>query len=1540
MEDEPVQFVRIKSLSPTLVLELIESILLNNARLFSSHPELTQLLRVNLVPLTVRYFSERHTFAQSVRVARILLLILKRHMPLLIAECEMALGLLTHLLEPDGATSWKRILCMEVFRGLYTEPWLIRLVYSLYDETDGRKSILKDHMSVLVRLASERPSLIGVNTQSTVPSRAERTKSTTEEQIALETGGVAGMFGTMGPSAAMDVPGISSEWSVVRTPYIELLDKTDPPRPPETYIYSLILNCISALSEGLAKFILPLTVPELKQKRKNRTANPEQSPGRDLQDLRRSDSWKTAQNSSPRKSPVPINPLDLENHPQLSAIKACAGIINDCWPAILAACSTFLYASLDDEFYHILVRSFQKLTHVAGLLRLSVSRDAFLTALGKAAMPTDTGGVKSISRASTISTESPHKSNNEEKREEKVASIARPSLSLETSNIRPEGSFMSLSTRNLLCLRALLNLGIALGPTLDQPAWSIILETLRDADLMIGMSSATTRPIASSNSPVEAAASPGADIPKANIGGEIVAVQTASIKLFESTSDYPSDSFENVLVALLGLSDSTAETLQHDPKQSTDFPISSQGRVDRHRENAHLVSQTVGKSRLQEEEFRFVLEREEDLARANLSRLSSLAENERSAWRVLTSSLISSIANSEISSGLRLKASNVLNDIIFQTMGQSPDGSSSIRNELQVRNLQTLQSQIKSLHEKNASRPRASPTTVIEIHERGLEVLKNILEQYAETFTEAWNLIFDLISSIFERPPTNEGRAQLGNERMMPVQAVSPRLVRTAYKSLQLVASDFLSLLPSPCLLTLVNSFSNFASQQQDFNISLTTTSFFWNISDFLEKQTEKFSIEDHASASVSEEELVTLAKKDDPSASRNSLWLLLLLRIVDVTTDGRTEIRNSAVRTLLRIFDAYGQQLSPKAWHLCLNRVLFRMVEEIESKLIRVNDKSNGSNSEELKAWVDTTVVMIKGCSDLITSFFETIVQDEEFDKSWERLLRYFRTLVDLNFLEFNEATFSSLSSILLRAGDSHNLSNGALQVAWSLWADGHPASKEDLLDLDRSNQDAGLAYLHTFEQIYRLYKGHLTEGHIETAVQHMRILVWNSVPPRYSPDVDRLSTLQALVVDCIKMICLEKDTSQPQILLCLADFVDSALLRWSPGTDTRRPTFVAFSKRTTEILDWYITEVGIKRDIFANGALGTVLEHLSTPIIQKYEWQGKDREPNLWQKATTASLDILQVAIPYVEKQYEESTQSENSRFWKCVVHIAQGIVSARGPRTVELSTPSIRSDETFDTGAFNRLKTLIFPSLGAATIPDSIRREFASALFHSSFIYPPQRFDLPNISLVDNDTLRDIGKIRPGRTFDPSPTLRPNMAYVLVNTLFELASIPQASTENQSGSLLDTTTDNTNTNTNNASTEPSSTPRLLLSRSVAPYLILRCAVSLKAYIADQPLRGQMPQPIPARRELLHLLTSMIELQSEPSAIPEPPGTRNVVSMSNTGPESGAGVNVQCYKKHLEWVYPLIVKAVQVAGKERDDGRVLWALGKVLEQVGSWGL
>jgi hypothetical protein len=843
------------------------------------------------------------------------------------------------------------------------------------------------------------------------------------------------------------------------------------------------------------------------------------------------------------------------------------------------------------------------------------------------------------------------------------------------------------------------------------------------------------------------------------------------------------------------------------------------------------------------------------------------------------------------------------------------------RNALQLRNLQSLQSQITSLYEQ-----RDKLTSVdAEAHGQALDTLRVMLEQYGEAFTSGWDLIFELISSVFVKPETEQSETTSTRKlvsKARQFKARSPRLVRAAYTSLQLIASDFLTLLPPSCLLELVDSLSFFASQDQDFNISLTTTTFFWNVSDFLQSQVGTFSIEESMDTSISEESLAALTEDADVPTSRGALWLLLLLRIVDLTTDDRSGIRNSAIHTLLRILDAYGPQLTPKAWHLCLNRVLFVMMVDVQNKALETESSADGG-SDAVKEWIETSVVVIKGSADLIATFFDTIIQDPRFVDSWKRLLECSQELVRINNYGIKEAIFASTCDILKHAKTTGEFSKEAVQCAWLLWTNNHLAPEGAPLNLEEPNQDALIAYFRFFQQIYRLYRDELSKELVVQILHHMRTAIWNAVVSRYSVDIDHQSTLQELVLDCIKTLCLDKDESQSDIVMCLAEFSDAALTQWSIDRDKSRPSYVAFSKSAIDLLSWYIANHGIKADIFSNGTLTTALQHLSHPITRKYEWRGKDREQLIWQKATTSAIGIILVAVPYVESKYASSEKASITSFWSTVIDIARGIISADNYDNFGIPASRIASDEDFDIEAFESLIPLLIPALGASNIPDSARRDFACALFQSSLIYLPQRMDTPMETLLENP-LHELYKIRRGRTYDPSPTARSRIAYVLIDTMFTLA---------QASSLSSTD-------------DGQKASRIAIARSILPYLILRSFLPLKSYIADQPLRGLLPQPAPAHRELVHILDRLFTLQSEPAAIPDAP-CGIVSSPQSTSPSSTSGKNTKpcsrstshlVYSKHLGWVYPLIVKCVRVAGKQKGRGNndvVLHHLTRILDAV-----
>ncbi|EFR03727.1 hypothetical protein MGYG_06723 [Nannizzia gypsea CBS 118893] len=1510
LEGEQLTYLNIKSLSKIFILELIESILVNNTEVFANHPEHTQVLRHRLLPLAVRYLSERQSFSLTVRVARITLYILKAHLSLLTVECEVILSLLIHLIDTETSLPWKRVLCMEIFRSLYTEPGIIRLMYTLFDKEEGRKAVLRDHMSCLVRLSSEKSSLIGLSHQSTMPFTPQNSKDTMEDQVALESVGVSGIIGS--PSNKLEMCGISTQWSLLRVPYIETLDKIDSPSPPDTYIYSLVLNCIAAFSESMAKFIIPLAVAESKSKRKRNTLSSDKERDSSHQDADRKELTGRAS--------IPPNPLELTSHPQIADVQATAGIIEVCWPAILATSSTFLYAALDGEFYHSLVRAFQKLAHVAGLLRLATPRDAFLTTLGKAAIPADFPGPSPD--GSTLNSPIIDTTNQ------------RSSVS-EAANSPVDTPIHMLNTRNLLCLRALLNLGIALGPTLDHDSWSIILETLQNAELVINATSSTF--ISMPTDQAIEAKNVNSDTPKSSLGPEIMAVQAVTNKLCESTSDYTNSAFKIFLMALLSLPESFMKDSGPVAGQKPSSPLLNQGQNGgRVHQSKRSLSVALGRNRVREDELKFVLQKAHAVAKSNIERFSH--SKDEGIWELLVNNLVKTIQNNQMSPALRLKASDVINTVILQTIKLTESTEEESRNKVQLRGLLALKLQLSM--PVHGRRPGSSSRAAdLEVHEFALETLKSILEGSGQSVVAGWNLVFELISSIFdnEMPSLTERdkgqkSLQLTADYSKLAKVKSQKLLRTAFDSLQLIASDFLSLLPAPCLLELVGCFYNFASQKEDFNISLTATTSFWNISDFLRIQIDQFSCENEITVSTSEVQIMEVAKNPDNSSSTSALWLLLLLKMVDLTVDSRTEVRNSAIQTMLRILDHSSEQLPPAIWHLCLNKILFVMAEAVQSKTVQLMESSS-ENSEDQKPWVDTSVLLTKGLSNLIATHFTIIIKSENFHESWTRLLRFNEPLIKLNSLDLKEAIFSSLSQILSCIQTPEVIGANLVQQAWDVWVNGNVVSGDDLKpDYEHSNQNGLLAYFSTYKQLYRLLNNHLSERHILEALQNAQLAIEKSIHSKYSPDVETPSELQTQILECFRILCADKPNSQSAIMNCLSQFFQLPMVNWTPQADRAKPTFVALSKSSMKILSWYINEHGLKPNVLPDGVLSNTLDRLTGPILGKYKWLGKDSSPTLWQTATTASLDLIEVAVGYVEAQYQTCDRAITDRFWASVVEVVKAVVSCGEYTNLDLTSSAVLTDEQFDISAFKRLRGMIIPALGSSFVSPKIWRDFAFALFNSSHVYPPQRLDLPDNS-AQKEPLRDLYKVRRGRTHGPQPTMRSKLSYVLVDTLFDLASVRKlAAGESQ------------------ASSPNFVTPYISLAKSVSPYLILRCALPLKSYIADQPLLGLMPQPIISRKELMYLLTRLVDLKSEPTAIPAAGPHVPIGGPSDTlgnedsdgdddddeeeGEESGSSTGAR-FKKHLGWMYPLVIRAITVAGKESKDRQVLDVLTRVLEGI-----
>ncbi|PQE03900.1 endosomal peripheral membrane protein [Rutstroemia sp. NJR-2017a BVV2] len=1456
-EAQKPQFLKSTGLPQTFGLELIESVLTNHAEIFLTHPEQAHILRVRVMPFIISALSEKLSFAVTVRITRILYTLLRRHLSILSTEGEMAFGLLTHMLDHDTAL-WKRSLCMEVLRGIFAEAALIRKIFSMYDAREEKKDILRDLVAAFVRVSTEKPAVIGLGIQSTIPIVSQGGGS---DQAILEASGVPGMISssvsTTEPSA-----GISAQWSTMRVPCIDQLDKTEPPSIPESYIYSLTLACVSGFSEGLAKFILPLTVPERPRKKGPRQSDIESKasdsvPGTpDIKPLERTSTYK--------KNPIPVNPLSLEEHPLFAEVKICAGIVDSCWPAVLATCSTFLYAALDQEYYHGLVRSFQKFTHVAGLLRLATPRDAFLTTLGKAAVPPHvlTANTTQVQSPTTPSAIEPTTGSG-------IFNNARGILSVDSLVSNPDrskqvftdGPSSSLNTRNLLCLRALLNLGIALGPTLDS-AWVIILGTLQQADLVIFSSAKPARTPTTSRLENQDASNPSDLL--ANFRVEIKAVETAATRLLESTVDFPNEPFMQVVSALCDLFyKGEANKVQEQPGAST--PSSPEARRPSYTHKR--VHSIITVPSTQNQEDLFALAKLGDIASINIDRLT-IYEPAVSGWDMLTSELISAACSTSATSSVRLRAADILVRIALEAATYTLSAPEARRGAIQTMLLEALSRALQPLQNKERQTTVAIHSTDVEVHKAILEGLKSILEQCGETFISGWDIAFEIIGSVF-----------VGNDTKTSTR--SAKLIRSSFNSLQLICSDFLSSLPNSCFLILVDTLYHFCTQDDDLNISLTTVTFFWVLSDFISSRTSSFSLSPDLIEGSNEEALIEKASGDDRAVSDAALWMFLLLRLTTVTADERLELRNSAIQTLLRIFDAYGDQLSAVAWSMCLKSVIFKLLSSIETHLRSTTDPECAMSDKDKVGWNETTVVILSGITKLLADYLDVLTSHSTFESSWETLLGHFKAMLAFRILEVNTAVFNALRQILSRGntkeGSQTNFSRDSVNQAWGLWADCLPSIT--VSDKRGDNQDYLVAYVSALKEIYRLVESDLDAARVQRMLTLLREAIQEANASTYSADIEYLTPLQTQVLESLKMIRTDIKGVPATLISQVAEFVALAFVPKDPSSNTQRPTYVALSKASMVLSEKLILSHSSESDIYTSGAVSASLAALAGPIVMKYSFPVVSKSISPWRQATMSSLAIVDSILPIMAK----TTLSEEvvRSIWTSIVNIAIGITSA--DCTIAAETVDIKDDQEFDVASFLKLHELITPALGSAVILDRTRRTYTESLFRMSIIHPPQPNELPQ---PNQELLATLYLPRKGRTVDPPPSPRTRMSYVCFDELVTLVSL-----------------------------HDSSPPRIKLAQAAAPYLILRSGLTLRAYIADQPLRGRMPQPLSQRKELLYILKKLVELRCEDEAIPDTPGV-----------ESEG-------KKHLHRLYPLLVKAIRAAAKDQE---VLEWIGKALDEVG----
>ncbi|EXJ71300.1 uncharacterized protein A1O5_05106 [Cladophialophora psammophila CBS 110553] len=1494
LDHQRPQYLKVESLAPGFLLETLQSILSAYESLLTAETLRDQTWPENLMHGLSRVLTRRDAFGMTSRALSILLLLFQARAEDLRDQLARMTPLLIGALEKDGNPPWKRALFLEFFRTLCSDFGIFREIFRLFDMGKDSVNLVGQLMSALVRIAAEDPSLIGLGRQSTVPvQRVTDPKS--EEAASIEAQGLGGAITSVTSNDA-STTGISTHWSVVAVRLMDQPEKNTPPTIPSTYIYTLVLDSISSLCDGLSKFIMPLSVPSRASQRESSEMGRRDSSATDRTDdeiARRS----IRPISSSQKYQRLINPLTLENHRLFPQIRTSAELIEACWPAALATCSTFLNAALDSEFYHTLIRSVQKLAQVSGVMELSTPRDALLTTLAKASIPSN--AINFIAASQNI------KSTRTASAEHGILNdmLKSPTEPLPTPTFQVSSS--PLNVRHLLCLRALLNLGIALGPTLEEDAWFILIETMQTVEALIAMPSAMTAN-AQSGSPRIGVS--GTDS-QTTLSTEIGAVQAATKRMLESTRSFSAESFAVIVQALFRLLGQTNGGSNSQPSEQGLASPPSPTRLGAPRP-AHHVSRSVSgmwtKSKTLDLEIGFVLNKLGDLSRINIYRFASSTELSCS-WHLIAGRLLRLSQDISVAGNHRIQSASILDLISMETVKLLDDArfEAGEADTIRSRCLRSLLQQLESFDETPS---RRYDGVELEIHKRLLDALESMLSHSGESLNNCWPIALEILSMSFAK--RGQGQPQLADESMEQADNITQtaQILRVAFRSIQLTTSDFLGVLDLTSLAKLAQLLRQFGSQHYDLNVALTSTTVLWSLASQALSRIETIDI---TAMPTLEGRVEEVASKSESSSG--TIWSLILLQLIELCKDERADVRNAAIKVLLKMLDASSEALSSNTWAVTLQA---GPLDTVRFCICQYDTDKSDQNE-----WMASAAQLTEGIIQIISQNLPVIAIHDEFKNTWLRIMSVLKALLSTTSLAAFSLAFSNLSKLLSALSVLGNVEEDLIVLPMQLWADYHPAKlrrdsqSNRLSGEELPNQQAFTSHANVFVEAYKTRPAAVSNymrGHASILMGSIEQGILLCVHPPYTSDVKALALEQKEALQCVailKTLLCDQVSQYSQFLLRLLSLtlniedgrVGAQQKKSAISKSAQKPTFIAFAFACLENFRNSVLEHANDENFIHILAVQMACQVLSAIINTKYTKIPTNSQAPLWRNATVTAVVMLEALQKHVSRR--RLRPADSSHFDGLGLDIISIAVSMLNPGSLsnppgpDHSEETTMDDETFDIEHFRLLhKAVVSIFQTSQEIGEDACKGYPIILFKASLLAKPWFYDIPHD--LNDEPLKGLLQARPGSVHRPVFAVRRRICYAALDALFGLVS--QQKCSQLSGDQRD---------------QRGSSCKLAC--AAAPYLVLRVTHSLKTFLADQRLRGLTPPPEPQQVELQVVLSKFVELRSDGHAIAKMTQALEG-SLTQKGPSSGLLVAMRRLevdaiddgKSHLRVLYSMMLR------------------------------
>lgn len=1011
---------------------------------------------------------------------------------------------------------------------------------------------------------------------------------------------------------------ISKKTSTLRVTMLDNLDKSDPPSSiPQTYPVYLLFSITIAYLRGVVEYISKLSND--------------------------------------------ANDTDLEFI--TSFIKDGHKYTND----IL---NTLIYTKMDNEAFHQLIRAIQKYIHSTGLLGLAAERDHSLQMLSHAILENVSSHSESKSHTHSASASLLDKGtqllNYGESLVESFTStlVNNGTEEVKEKKVRHSRRFNS---RQVVCLRALYNLAISLGSTLND-SWDIIYITFQWCDYYIHGTDELSLNIRTDSGNPRGNIQRLEDMPRLTTQ-DIGTIDSLKVKLLSSFSDYPSESFANIINSLVRLSEI----------------LFGRSEVKPDKKDFEKTNGICPYNRL------FFFNQIEAICKASAPRFVT---NSVDSWTTVSGYITQLGRDRSYNYNLRIHIVEALNSII----GSIAEGGFSIQDK-EVSNrtadltLNCLSDFLDSIFTAGNANEQLVINCETEIHLKVLTTVHELIDKYDLYYQSSWKQVFSIINTPF----VSAAATDITDSNLREKKA---QLVNYAFETLKLILDEFLESLPSNQLKMVINTLFNFSEQQYDLNISFSSVSCFWQIGDAIKAKIESSSTDGSDKGIASEEELSEYLSKDNGASKQYFIKLdaYLLLVLAKACSDNRARVRDGAIQTFFQIVDVHG--LNNLDWNLIFKIALPHLLN------VKIDPLDSNFNKSE---WLESLSLTFTGFENVYNKFITTSTEHELY---WESILDYLTNLLKHRWVDLDLKIikcYDELLSLLLKKQDILLKLKSLFYHFWTSVS----------IEYDFINpmyQDFLTSFSESYINLNKLIEDDLDEEKVLKIIHALSHCARYPVLPNNAKDETKPSKLQNAVLNNLKCMTSEAPVVQSAVVQQLANMVvfpfgvksriEQRVAGKLNGT-ANLPTFCALSKGSMDLLNKKLKEISDLNNLVRDGALLRVLKSLIEIIKHKPLFTNLENSGPIWIDAELLARELIQRLMADEGSMIDKSEWAEV--YWQTILQVL----------LVCFDVGDLRYEKNV-IEQYGHLNESVFPVLLKKKGLDNLVDNFLKEVFHKSFLY----------------------------------------------------------------------------------------------------------------------------------------------------------------------------------------------------------------------------